>query len=69
MKRKEIESSMIRSVGYDTKTSILEVEFKNGDVWQYSDFPKTSWQELNNSESQGKYFVREVKGRYIGEKI
>lgn len=36
MVRQPVESSAIKSVGHDPDKLILEVEFKNGAVWQYS---------------------------------
>ena len=35
MERKRVSASNIRSVGYDEKTMTLEVEFSNGQVYQY----------------------------------
>lgn len=36
MERKKVNSSNIRSVGYDTKEQVLEVELTDGSIWQYS---------------------------------
>jgi hypothetical protein len=36
MDRKRVNSSRLRSVGYDEKSEILEIELANGQVWQYS---------------------------------
>ena len=35
MERKRVNSSKLRSVGYDEKTRTLEVEMSNGQVFQY----------------------------------
>ena len=35
MERKRVNSSKLRSVGYDEKTQTLEIEFTNGQVYQY----------------------------------
>lgn len=64
MEREYIESSMIRSIGYDPNTSTLEVEFNSGAIWQYFDFPESIWYDFKNSESQGKYFHKEIKNQY-----
>ena len=40
MQRVSVESATIRSVGYDQKTSTLEIEFSNGNINQYFDVPK-----------------------------
>ena len=40
MYRRPVESSLIRSIGYDLPSSVLEVEFANGkSVYEYSTFP------------------------------
>jgi hypothetical protein len=36
MERKRVNSSRLRSVGYDERTRVLEVEMSNGQVFQYS---------------------------------
>ena len=36
MERKRVNSSKIRSIGYDEKSEVLEVEMSNGQVFQYS---------------------------------
>lgn len=64
MERTNIESSMLNSIGFDQDTSTLELEFKNGVVWQYYDFPESLWYEFEAAESQGKFFHAEIKGQY-----
>lgn len=36
MDRKRVNSSRIRSIGYDEKSMTLEIEMSNGQVFQYS---------------------------------
>jgi len=69
MERKYIESSMIRSIGFDQETSILEIEFNSGAIWQYFDFPESKWYEFENAESQGKYFNREILNQYAESRV
>ncbi|SFG92583.1 KTSC domain-containing protein [Desulfotomaculum arcticum] len=69
MEREYIESSMIRSIGFDPNTSTLEIEFNSGAVWQYFDFPESSWYEFRNSESKGKYFNREIRNHYRESRV
>lgn len=64
MDREYIESSMIKSIGFDPNTSTLEIEFNSGAVWQYFDFPESIWYDFRNSESKGKYFNKEIKKQY-----
>lgn len=69
MDRKNIESSMIRSIGYDANNSTLEIEFNSGAIWQYFDFPESSWYEFESADSQGKYFHREIKNQYPESRV
>jgi len=69
MDRKNIESSMIRSIGYDSSNSTLEIEFNSGAVWQYFDFPESLWYEFKGAESQGKFFHREIKNQYSESQV
>lgn len=64
MQRRSIESSMIESIGYDVQSSTLEIEFKKGVVWQYYDFPESTWYEFDAAESQGKFFHAHIKGNF-----
>ena len=50
MERQPISSSNIISAGYDPDTQTLELEFKNGVVWQYPDRKST---RLNSSHVHG----------------
>ena len=64
MQRKSIESSQIRSIGYDPATETLEVEFRGGEVWQYYHFPEYMWLEFESAQSQGKYFNQQIRERF-----
>ena len=69
MDRTNIESSMISSIGYDSSTSTLEIEFKSGAVWQYFDFPESLWYEFERCDSQGKFFHREIKNQFAESQV
>lgn len=70
MERKYIESSMITSIGYDSSNAVLEIEFKsNGQVWQYFDFPESEWYQFENTESQGKFFLKRIKNQYSESQV
>lgn len=61
MKRIEVESSNLKSVGYDEDNEILEIEFLNGGLYQYYHVPKSVYKGLMNADSHGKYFDQNVK--------
>lgn len=61
MHRQPVISSNLSSVGYDTKSRTLEVEFLNGSVYQYSNVPSSIFSGLMNAASKGQYFDRMIK--------
>ncbi len=69
MERQFIESSVIKSIGYDAQSSTLEIEFNSVEVWQYFDFRESLWYEFESSESQGKFFNREIKNQYSESRV
>jgi hypothetical protein len=61
MRRTAVESSVLRSVGYDPKRKILEAEFSDGDVYDYFGVPVSEYHALLAAESHGEYFNRVIK--------
>jgi len=64
MEREYVQSSNIRSVGYDTNTSTLEVEFNSGAIWQYYDVLESTYYEMKSASSLGKFFNAHIKGQH-----
>ncbi|WP_017851090.1 KTSC domain-containing protein [Leptospira interrogans] len=69
MNRIYVSSSDLRSVGYDPYTSILEIEFKGNEVYQYSSVPQSVYQSLLNAGSHGTFFHQNIKDRFSYRKI
>lgn len=46
MNRTAVKSSNLKSIGYDEKTTTLEVEFSGGNVYQYRGVPKDVYTAL-----------------------
>jgi hypothetical protein len=70
VERQTVESSLIRSVGYDLFTSILEVEL--GDerrLYQYFDVPYSIYCELMEADSKGAYFNESIKDSYAYQEV
>ena len=68
MERQPVESSMLRSVGYDETEQVLELEFQSGEVWQYLGVPKSEFAALMNASSHGSYARGNIIGVY-GERM
>lgn len=69
MEREYVESSMIESFGFDSTTSILEIEFKNGAIWQYYDVPESVYYEMRTASSHGKFFLLNIRGHYSESRV
>ena len=54
----------MRSVGYEARRQILEIEFQSGAVYQYWDVPQKVHEDLISSESKGQYFNSEIRDDY-----
>lgn len=64
MQRHPVESSNIRSIGYDSDEGLLEVEFHSGGVYQYREVPENVFQRFLCASSKGRFFHQNIKGRY-----
>lgn len=68
--RVPVKSSNILSVGHNPYTKTLEVEFRHGDVYRYKDVPRSTYKELIEAESVGRYFGKNIReGGYEYEKV
>lgn len=64
MQREPLESSSLRSLGYDPTTNTLEVEFKSGRVYRYLGVPPAAAAALRTAASPGAYFTRQIRNNY-----
>ena len=64
MIRQLVDSSNIRSIGYDSRSQTLEIEFHSGGIYQYFNVPKSTYNALMSASSCGSYFHRHIKDQY-----
>lgn len=69
MDREPVSSSTILSIGYDSGSETLEVEFKQTGVYQYLNVPQFIWEQLMSADSVGKFFNAEIKNAYPFAKV
>jgi hypothetical protein len=69
MERKKISSSSIRSVGYDERGQLLEVEFNDGRINQYSGVSPEVHRRLMNSPSIVSYFRDHVEEAFAAKRV
>jgi hypothetical protein len=65
MDRQYVDSNLILSIGYNSSSATLEIEFKrSGQIWEYYDVPEYVWFEFQASDSKGKFFLQNIKKQY-----
>jgi len=64
MQKNTVQSSIIYSVGYDTKNETLEVVLRRGDTRVYQQVPLSVYTALIESASVGKFFLSNIRGRF-----
>ena len=61
MQREPVESSTLASVGYDENQSLLELEFRSGELYQYLGPSRQIHHELMAAESKGRFFNQHIR--------
>ena len=64
MQRQTLASKAVLSAGYDERTLVLEIEFRSGRVYQYSEVPRGVYEWLLRTPSKGSYVARMINDRY-----
>ena len=69
MKWTPIESSAFQAVGYAESQALLYLLFRSGDIYRYFDVPRGQYQEFLAADSKGRYFGRNIRGRFCYERM
>jgi len=69
MDREKVSSSSIRSVGYDERNRVLEVEFSDGRVNQYSGVSAEVHRRLMSAPSVLSYFRDNVEESFTAKRV
>ncbi|HEV8581660.1 MAG TPA: KTSC domain-containing protein [Thermoanaerobaculia bacterium] len=64
MRRETVASTAISSVGYDEGSSVLEVEFEGGAIYDYFNVPPRVYKDLLKASSKGRFVSRRIRDRY-----
>lgn len=60
-----VDSSNLKSIGYSADRQVLAIEFlSSGHVLHYDGVPPAKFEELCAAESRGKFYAKEIKGKY-----
>ena len=69
MERKRVNSSKLRSVGYDETSMTLEVEFSNGQVYQYVKVYPEVYRRFMAAPNPTYFFDDKIDEEYTGRRV
>jgi KTSC domain len=69
MERKKVNSSHVRSIGYDPKDQILEIEFSSGTVLQYSSVANEIHRRLMASTSMKSFIEDNIQDSFSEKRV
>jgi KTSC domain-containing protein len=69
MERKRVNSSKLRSVGYDEKTQTLEIEFSNGEVYQYPKVYPEVYRRFMSAPNPTTFYDDKIAEDYTGRRV
>lgn len=64
MNRQPVDSSNLKSVGYDDDRHLLEIEFASGAIYDYNGVSNEIYDQLMRASSLGSFFHRSIKDKY-----
>ena len=69
MERKKVNSSNIRTVGYDTSSQMLEVELSDGTIWEYSRVPSEVYRRFMAAPTMISYYRDNIEEDYSRRRL
>lgn len=63
-----VQSSAIKTVGYDPSTRTIHVEFRSGGTHRFRPFTQQEFERFRDADSLGKHFHSHVRAKAIRER-
>jgi len=67
--RTRVRSSNLQSVGYNPFTGRLEIQFRNGRIYEYFDVPMRIYEGLVRAASHGTFFHLFIRSAYAFRRL
>ena len=67
--RKPLKSSKLRAAGYDERSRVMEIEFVNGDIYEYKSVSPETYRQLMSSPSPNSFFEDKIEEAFSGKRI
>jgi hypothetical protein len=64
MKTTAVDSTLLRTIGYDATRQLLQIEFQNRSLYQYFAVPEAVYEELIQAPSKGTYFNQCIRPQF-----
>lgn len=64
MERHQVISAAIRSIGYDERREMLDIEFRSGLVYRYFDVPEPVFRHFLGADSKGRFHNAHIRGAF-----
>lgn len=64
-----VSSSNIMAIGYREDIQTLRVQFLNGSIYDYTNFPLVEFEQFRNAPSLGSYLYHNIRGKYPTNKV
>lgn len=69
MQRKRVNSSRLRSIGYDEQTETLEIEMSDGTVYQYGKVSPEVHRRFMNAPNPSTFFEDKIAEEYTAKRL
>jgi hypothetical protein len=69
MIRKPLKSSKLRAAAYDEHLRVMEIEFVNGDIYEYKSVSPETYRQLMASPSPNSFFEDKIEEAFSGKRI
>ena len=66
--RKPLKSSKLRAAGYDERSRVMEIEFVNGDIYEYKSVSPELYRQLMASPSPNSFFEDKIEESFSGKR-
>lgn len=64
-----LESSVFKATRYLEEKQLLDLEFHNGAIYRYFEFPPDQYRDFLAADSYGRYFNQHILDRFREERI
>jgi hypothetical protein len=69
MNRMVVESSSLTSVSYSPDQAILQIEFRDGTIYDFFDVPWTAAQQFLQADSKGGHFNAKIRNVFRCQRV